>query len=82
MARVVRRAAAVHDTGRGSIVLEVGGARVTVAVGFDVLYVAAQDLFKQLRAARADGSHDRRMLRFTTPDLLLDRRSRPPSVAR
>jgi DNA replication protein DnaC len=36
-----------------------------------VSYVTAQDLFKQLRAARADGSHDRRMLRFTTPDLLV-----------
>jgi DNA replication protein DnaC len=30
---------------------------------------AEQDLFKQLRAARADGSHDRRLLRFTTPEL-------------
>ncbi|MDI1445628.1 ATP-binding protein [Polyangium sp. 6x1] len=26
---------------------------------------------RQLRAARADGSHDRRMLRFTTPKLLI-----------
>jgi len=40
-------------------------------LGKSVLHVAAQDLFKQLRAARADGSHDRRMLRFTTPDLLI-----------
>jgi DNA replication protein DnaC len=40
-------------------------------LGKSVLYVAAQDLFKQLRAARADSSHDRRMLRFTTPDLLV-----------
>lgn len=40
-------------------------------LGKNVLHVAAQDLFKQLRAARADGSHDRRMLRFTTPDLLI-----------
>jgi DNA replication protein DnaC len=40
-------------------------------LGRSVLHVAAQDLFKQLRAARADGSHDRRMLRFTTPDLLI-----------
>jgi DNA replication protein DnaC len=40
-------------------------------LGKAVLHVAAQDLFKQLRAARADGSHDRRMLRFTTPDLLI-----------
>jgi DNA replication protein DnaC len=40
-------------------------------IGKSVLYVAAQELFKQLRAARADGSHDRRLLRFTTPDLLI-----------
>lgn len=39
--------------------------------GYVVLYVAAQDLLKQLRAARADGSYDRRLLRFTTPDLLI-----------
>jgi DNA replication protein DnaC len=28
-------------------------------------------MLKQLRAARADGSYDRRMLRFTTPALLI-----------
>ena len=39
--------------------------------GHTVLYTSAQDLFKQLRAARGDGSYDRRMLRFTTPDLLI-----------
>jgi DNA replication protein DnaC len=40
-------------------------------LGHAVLYVAANDMLKQLRAARADGSYDRRLLRFTTPDLLL-----------
>jgi len=40
-------------------------------LGKAVLYIAAQDLFKQLRAARADGSYDRRMTRFTSPDLLI-----------
>ena len=40
-------------------------------LGKSVLHVAAHDLFKQLRAARADGSHDKRMLRFTTPELLI-----------
>lgn len=39
--------------------------------GYSVLYVAAQELLKQLRAARADGTCDRRLLRFTTPDLLI-----------
>ena len=39
--------------------------------GHSVLYAPAQDLFKQLRAARADNSLDRRMLRYTTCDLLI-----------
>jgi DNA replication protein DnaC len=39
--------------------------------GFQVLYLAAQELFKQLRAARADGSYDRRLLRMTQVDLLV-----------
>lgn len=40
-------------------------------VGHSVLYTTAHDMFKQLRAARGDGSYDRRMLRFTSPDLLI-----------
>ncbi len=39
--------------------------------GHSVLYVAAHDMLRQLRAARADGSFDRRLLRFTTPALLV-----------
>ena len=39
--------------------------------GHSVLYIAAQDMLGQLRAARADESYERRMLRFTTPDLLI-----------
>jgi hypothetical protein len=39
--------------------------------GHAVLYVEASDMLKQLRAARADGSYDRRLLRFTTPALLV-----------
>jgi DNA replication protein DnaC len=39
--------------------------------GHTVLYVAAHDMLRQLRAARADGSFDRRLLRFTTPALLV-----------
>lgn len=40
-------------------------------VGHAVLYVSAQDLFKQLRAARADGSLDRKVLRYTSCELLI-----------
>ncbi len=39
--------------------------------GFKVIYTTADAIMKQLRAARGDGSYDRRMLRFTTPDLLV-----------
>lgn len=39
--------------------------------GHKVLYVTARDMLKQLRAARGDNSHDRRLLRFTGPELLL-----------
>lgn len=39
--------------------------------GHTVLYISANDMLQQLRASRADGSHDRKMLRFTTPRLLI-----------
>jgi len=39
--------------------------------GYKVLYITASDMLKQLRAARGDGSHERRLLRFTGPDLLI-----------
>ena len=39
--------------------------------GHDVIYVSAHELLTQLRAARADASHDRRMLRYTAPALLI-----------
>ena len=39
--------------------------------GYKVLFVTASDILKQLRAARGDGSHERRLLRFTSPDLLI-----------
>jgi len=40
-------------------------------LGHPVLYTSANDMFKQLRAARGDGTYDRKMLRFTTPELLI-----------
>lgn len=39
--------------------------------GFKVLYVPAHDMLKQLRSARGDGTHERKLLRFTTPELLI-----------
>ena len=40
-------------------------------LGHSVLYTSAHDLLIQLRAARGDGTLDRKMLRFTTVDLLI-----------
>lgn len=39
--------------------------------GYSVHYVQAHRMLSQLRAARADQSLDKRMLRFTTPDVLI-----------
>lgn len=39
--------------------------------GYNALYVGAHDMLLQLRTARADSTHERRMLRFTSPDLLM-----------
>jgi DNA replication protein DnaC len=39
--------------------------------GFSVLYVPAHRMLQQLRASRADHSYEKRLLRFTTPDVLI-----------
>lgn len=39
--------------------------------GYTVLYTSARRMLSQLRAARADSSYDKKMLRFTTPQLLI-----------
>jgi DNA replication protein DnaC len=39
--------------------------------GHTVLYIAANDMLQQLRASRADGTYDRKLLRFISPKLLI-----------
>lgn len=39
--------------------------------GHQVLFTSATDMLKQLRAARADGSYDRKIARFTGVDVLI-----------
>jgi DNA replication protein DnaC len=39
--------------------------------GHSVLYTGAHEMLTQLRAARADNSYERKLLRFTTPDVLI-----------
>ncbi len=61
----------VGRTGTGkSHVAQALGHRACRA-GHHVLFTSAPDMLKQLRAARADGSYERRLLRFTAVDLLI-----------
>lgn len=39
--------------------------------GYATLFITANKMFSELRAARADDSYERRMLRFTNPELLI-----------
>lgn len=40
-------------------------------IGHSALYIGAQELLTSLRAARGEGSYEKRLLRYTTPDLLI-----------
>lgn len=39
--------------------------------GYSALYIAAHEMLTQLRASRADNSYDKKLARFTSPDLLI-----------
>lgn len=61
----------VGQTGVGkSHIAQAIGHRACVA-GHDVVYISAHQLLTQLRAARADASYDRKLLRFASADLLI-----------
>jgi len=63
--------ALIGPTGVGkSHVCQALGHRSCLA-GHTALYVSAHQMFTQLRAARADNSLERKMVRFTGPDLLI-----------
>ena len=61
----------VGPTGVGKSHLSQALGHRACRAGYSALYASANDMFKQLRAGRADASYDRRMLRFTTVDLLV-----------
>ena len=61
----------VGATGVGKSHLAQALGHRAVRRGHNVLYTGANALFAQLRAARGDGSFDRRMLKYTSPDLLI-----------
>lgn len=75
--------ATCHFVGRRENVLLVGPAGVgkshvaqaigerACRIGHSVCYVTAHQMLSQLRASRADQTLDRRMLRFTAPELLI-----------
>ena len=61
----------VGDTGVGkSHIAQALGHRACRA-GYQVLYISAHDMLAQLRSARADDSVARKLLRFTSPDVLI-----------
>jgi DNA replication protein DnaC len=61
----------VGQTGVGkSHVAQALGHRACMA-GQSVAYTSAHEMLGQLRASRADNTHDRKLLRFTKPDLLI-----------
>ncbi|MEM9193259.1 MAG: IS21-like element helper ATPase IstB [Myxococcota bacterium] len=61
----------VGQTGVGkSHLAQALGHRACLA-GFGVLYISAHHMLGQLRASRADRTHDRKLLRLTKPDLLI-----------
>lgn len=61
----------VGPTGVGKSHLAQALGQRACRAGHAVLYVAASDMLKTLRSARADNTYDRKLLRFTTPALLI-----------
>ncbi|MCP4037307.1 MAG: ATP-binding protein [bacterium] len=61
----------IGPTGTGKSHLAQAIGERACRAGHSVCYVSAHRMLSQLRAARADQSYDKRMLRFTAPDLLI-----------
>lgn len=61
----------VGPTGTGKSHLSQAIAHRACMAGHTVLCTTAQDFFAELRAARADGTRDRRLLRYTQPAVLV-----------
>jgi len=61
----------VGPTGVGKSHLAQALGQRACRAGHSVLYLSAHDMLMQLRAARADRSFDRKMLRLTSPDVLI-----------
>jgi len=61
----------IGPTGVGKSHIGQGIGERACRMGHSVLYTSAHRMLSDLRAARADQSYDKKILRFTTPDLLI-----------
>ena len=61
----------IGPTGVGKSFLAQAIGERACRAGYSVCYVSAHKMLSNLRAARADQSYDRKILRFTSPDLLV-----------
>lgn len=61
----------VGPTGTGKSHLGQALGHRAVVAGHTALFTTAERLFADLRAARGDGSRDRRLARYTTPEVLI-----------
>ena len=61
----------VGPTGTGKSHLAQALGHRAVMAGHNVLFTTAERMFDDLRAARADGSRDRRLQRYVAPDVLI-----------
>lgn len=61
----------IGPTGVGKSFLAQAIGERACRAGYSVCYISAHKMLGQLRAARADQSYDKKMLRFTSPDLIV-----------
>lgn len=61
----------IGPTGTGKSHLAQAIGERACRAGHSVCYISAHRMLAQLRAARADQTHDKKLLRFTSPDLLV-----------
>lgn len=61
----------VGKTGVGKSHLAQALGQRACRAGYSALYIAAHELLTQLRASRADQSYEKKLARFTSPDLLI-----------
>jgi DNA replication protein DnaC len=61
----------VGKTGVGKSHLAQALGQRACRAGYSAFYISAHEMLTQLRASRADQSYDKKLARFTTPDLLI-----------